>query len=78
MRQHGELAGSAPHGPTSSTLNDVGKDGPAQMLRINGFGSAGSTIAETTGLAKVYREHLEARIRKNSYVQQIARKLPSS
>ena len=30
-----------------------------------------STIAETTGLAKVYREHLEARIRKNSYVQQI-------
>ena len=44
---------------------------PAQMLRINGFGSAGSTIAETTGLAKVYREHLEARIRKNSYVQQI-------
>ena len=32
---------------------------------------AGSTIAETTGLAKVYREHLEARIRKNSYVQQI-------
>ena len=43
---------------------------PAQMFRINGFGSAGSTIAETTGLAKVYREHLEARIRKNSYIQQ--------
>ena len=44
---------------------------PAQMLRINGFGGVDSTIAETTGLAKVYREHLEARIRKNSYVQQI-------
>ena len=43
---------------------------PAQMLRINGFGTDGSTIAETTGLSKVYREHLEARIRKNSYVQQ--------
>ena len=50
---------------------------PAQMFRISGFGSDSSTIAETTGLAKVYREHLEARIRKNSYVQQKSEK-PSS
>ena len=47
---------------------------PAQMFRISGFGGADSTIAETTGLAKVYREHLEARIRKNSYVQQKSKK----
>ena len=47
---------------------------PAQMFRISGFGGADSTIAETTGLAKVYREHLEGRIRKNSYVQQKSEK----
>ena len=40
------------------------------MLRISGFGEYGSTIAATTGLAKVYREHLEGRLRKNSYVLQ--------
>ena len=43
----------------------------------SGFGTDGSTIAETTGLAKVYREHLEARIRKNSYVQQKSEESPS-
>ena len=43
---------------------------PGQMLRISDFGEYGSTIAATTGLAKVYREHLEGRLRKNSYVLQ--------
>ena len=50
---------------------------PTQMLRVSGFGEVGSTIAETTGLAKVYREHLEGRIRKNSYVQQIQKSTSS-
>ena len=43
---------------------------PAQMIQVSGFGEDGSTIAETVGHCKVYREHLEGRIRKNSYVQQ--------
>ena len=43
---------------------------PAQMIQVSGFGGADSTIAETTGLAKLYREHLEGRLRKNSYVLQ--------
>ena len=43
---------------------------PAQMIQVSGFGEYGSTIAATTGLAKVYREHLEGRLRKNSYVLQ--------
>ena len=49
---------------------------PAQMLRVSGFGETGSTIAETVGAAKVFREHLEGRIRKSSYVQQ-RQKFPS-
>ena len=51
---------------------------PAQMVRVSGFGEDCSTIAETVGAAKVYREHLEGRIRKNSYVQQIQKKVTSS
>ena len=43
---------------------------PAQMLRVSGFGGADSTIAETTGLAKLYRERLEWRLRKSSRVLQ--------
>ena len=43
---------------------------PAQMIQVSGFGEDGSTIAETTGLAKVYRERLEWRLRKSSRVQQ--------
>ena len=41
---------------------------PSQLLVVSGFGGADSTIAETVGAAKVYREHLEGRLRKNSYV----------
>ena len=43
---------------------------PAQMIQVSGFGEDGSTIPATVGLAKVYREHLEGRLRKNSYVLQ--------
>ena len=41
---------------------------PAQMLRVSGFGEAGSTIAETVGAGKLYRERLEWRLRKSSRV----------
>ena len=50
---------------------------PAQMLRVSGFGEAGSTIAETVGLGKVYRKKLEWRLRKSSLVHQ-KEKNPSS
>ena len=43
---------------------------PAQMLRVSGFGENGSTIAETVGAAKLYRERLEWRLRKSSRVHQ--------
>ena len=43
---------------------------PAQMIQVSGFGGADSTTAETVGEAKVYREHVEGRLRKNSYVDQ--------
>ena len=43
---------------------------PAQMVKISGFGEDGSTIPETTGLAKVYRSHFEERLRKNAYFLQ--------
>ena len=43
---------------------------PGQMLRVSGFGEDGSTIAATTGLAKLYRERLEWRLRKSSRVLQ--------
>ena len=43
---------------------------PAQMLRVSGFGEAGSTIAETVGAGKLYRERLEWRLRKSSRVHQ--------
>ena len=46
------------------------RGGPAQMIQVSGFGGADSTIPATVGLAKVYREHLEGRLRKNSYVLQ--------
>ena len=41
---------------------------PEQMIQVSGFGKEGSTIPETTGLAKVYRSHFEARLRKNADV----------
>ena len=40
------------------------------MIVISGFGDEGSTIAETTGLGKLYRERLEWRLRKSSLVRQ--------
>ena len=43
---------------------------PAQMVVVAGFGEDGSTIPATVGAAKLYREHLEGRLRKNSYVLQ--------
>ena len=43
---------------------------PAMMIRIYGFGEVGSTIAETVGMGKVYRGHLEDRLRKSSAVRQ--------
>ena len=43
---------------------------PAQMIQVSGFGDDGSTIAETTGLGKLYRERLEWRLRKSSRVHQ--------
>ena len=50
---------------------------PAQMIQVSGFGEVGSTIAETVGMGKVYRERLEWRLRKSSRVQQKV-KTPSS
>ena len=41
---------------------------PAQMIQVSGFGEEGSTIPQTVGAAKLYRERLEGRLRKNSYV----------
>ena len=40
------------------------------MIQVSGFGEDGSTIPQTVGAAKLYREHLEGRLRKNSYVLQ--------
>ena len=46
------------------------RERPAQMVQVSGFGADDSTIAETTGLGKLYRERLEWRIRKSSRVHQ--------
>ena len=43
---------------------------PAQMIQVSGFGEDAATIPATVGEAKLYREHLEGRLRKNSYVLQ--------
>ena len=43
---------------------------PAQMIQVSGFGEDGSTIAETVGMGKVYRGHLEDRLREKPAVQQ--------
>ena len=40
------------------------------MIQVSGFGEDGSTIPQTVGAAKLYRERLEGRLRKNSYVLQ--------
>ena len=40
------------------------------MIQVSGFGEDGSSIAATVGLGKVYREHLEWRLRKSSLVLQ--------
>ena len=50
---------------------------PAQMLRVSGFGEVGSTIAETVGAGKVYRGHLEDRLREKPAVDRKVN-LPSS
>ena len=41
---------------------------PAQMVVVSGFGGADSTIAETVGMAKVYRGRWKDRLRKTSAV----------
>ena len=41
---------------------------PAQMIQVSGFGEDGSTIAETVGHCKVYRGHLENRLREKHAV----------
>ena len=43
---------------------------PAQMVIVSGFGGADSTIAETVGMAKVYRGKLEDRLREKPDVHQ--------
>ena len=43
---------------------------PAQMIQVSGFGEDGSTIAETVGIGKVYRGHLEDRLREKPAVRQ--------
>ena len=43
---------------------------PAQMVVVSGFGGVDSTISETVGMGKLYRERVEGRLRKNSYVLQ--------
>ena len=53
------------------------REKPAQMIQVSGFGEDFSTIAETVGLGKVYRQHLEGRLRKSSHVPQ-KEKTPSS
>ena len=40
------------------------------MIQVSGFGEDGSTIAETVGMGKVYRGHLEDRLREKHAVQQ--------
>ena len=40
------------------------------MIQVSGFGEDGSTIAETVGVGKVYRGHLEDRLREKHAVQQ--------
>ena len=47
------------------------------MIQVSGFGEDGSTIAETVGMGKLYRERLEWRLRKSSRVLQ-KEKNPSS
>ena len=47
------------------------------MLRVSGFGEVGSTIAETVGAGKVYRGHLEDRLREKPAVDRKVN-LPSS
>ena len=43
---------------------------PAQMIMVSRFGGPDSSIAETVGLAKVYRAHFEERLRRNADVRQ--------
>ena len=47
------------------------------MIQVSGFGEDGSTIAETVGMGKVYRGHLEDRLREKHAVRQKV-KNPSS
>ena len=50
---------------------------PEQLVVVGGFGGADSTIPETTGLAKVYREQLQDRIREKPAVHQKTIENPS-
>ena len=56
--------------PYRKVLERCWRGKPAQMIMVSGFGVADSTIPATVGAAKLYREHLEGRLRKNSYVLQ--------
>ena len=38
------------------------------MIQVSGFGEVGSTIAETVGMGKVYRGHLDDRLREKHAV----------
>ena len=51
---------------------------PQQMIVISGFGDAASTIAETVGLAKVYRGQIQDRLRENPAVHEKTIENPSS
>ena len=45
------------------------------MIQVSGFGEVGSTIAETVGAGKVYRGHLEDRLREKHDVRQKVKNL---
>ena len=51
-------------------IERVVRGDPAQLVEVSGFGDELSTIPETVGLAKTYRERMEGRLRKSSYARQ--------
>ena len=51
---------------------------PAQMVSVSGFGDDASSIAETVGAAKAYRERWEDRLRKSSAAHQYYQNTPTS
>ena len=51
---------------------------PVQLVSVSGFGDEGSTIAETVGAAKLYRQRWEDRLRKTSAVHQYSQNIRNS